>query len=159
VPESRWCRSLDLGKVHLVGHSMGGMVAVELARSNPDMLRTLTLADPAGPVSLLGDEVAQQRREAGAKFAQMVRTRLDTGDRRVAAQSMWDTISGPGAWDRAPPTVQQMMVDNVGTAAAPPDRRRAAPLSHRHRRAGHGAEGRPHHARAEPGSVQRGVAG
>jgi pimeloyl-ACP methyl ester carboxylesterase len=114
-------RSLDLGKVHLVGHSMGGMVAVELARSNPDMLRTLTLADPAGPVSLLGDEVAQQRREAGAKFAQMVRTRLDTGDRRVATQSMWDAISGPGAWDRASPTVQQMMVDNVGTAAAPPD--------------------------------------
>ena len=112
-------RSLDLGKVHLVGHSMGGMIAVELARSNPGMLRTLTLADPAGPVSLLGDEVARQRREVGAKFAQMVRTRLDTSDRRLAAQSMWDTVSGPGAWDRTPPPIQQMMVDNVGTAAGP----------------------------------------
>jgi pimeloyl-ACP methyl ester carboxylesterase len=114
-------RALDLGKVHLVGHSLGGIVAVEVARTNPGMLRSLTLADSGGPASLLGDEYARQRQANSAKLAQFVRSQLDAGDRRTAAQSMWNAMNGPGAWDRMPPTIQQMFADNIGTVTAPPD--------------------------------------
>jgi len=45
--------ALDPGPVHLVGHSMGGAIAVLLAARRPDLVRTLTLIAPAG----LGPEI------------------------------------------------------------------------------------------------------
>jgi pyruvate dehydrogenase E2 component (dihydrolipoamide acetyltransferase) len=45
--------SQDLPRVHLVGHSMGGLVASALALEAPDRVRSLTLVDSAG----LGEEV------------------------------------------------------------------------------------------------------
>jgi pyruvate dehydrogenase E2 component (dihydrolipoamide acetyltransferase) len=43
----------DLGRVDLVGHSMGGAVAALLAARRPDLVRTLTLIAPVG----LGPEI------------------------------------------------------------------------------------------------------
>jgi pyruvate dehydrogenase E2 component (dihydrolipoamide acetyltransferase) len=40
--------ALDLSAAHLVGHSMGGAIALELAQSAPDRVRSLTLISPAG---------------------------------------------------------------------------------------------------------------
>ncbi len=40
--------TLDLGRAHLVGHSMGGAIAALLAARRPDLVRTLTLIAPAG---------------------------------------------------------------------------------------------------------------
>jgi esterase len=115
-------RGLGLGRVHLVGHSNGGIVALEVARSNPRLLRTLTLADPAGPWSLAGEEAARQRRASALQGAQRIRAALDQGiDQRTVAQNMWTSMAGPGSWERVPANIQQMLVDNVGTVAAPPD--------------------------------------
>lgn len=43
----RFCAARGLGEIALVGHSMGGNVALELALARPDMVRRLALADPA----------------------------------------------------------------------------------------------------------------
>ena len=51
-----------LGPVHLVGFSMGGLIAQELTVSRPDLVRTLTLGctSPGGPDAiLLSQEVAE----------------------------------------------------------------------------------------------------
>lgn len=40
--------ALDLGPVHLVGHSRGGSVAFNVARQHPHLVESLTLADPGG---------------------------------------------------------------------------------------------------------------
>lgn len=40
--------ALSLARVHLVGHSMGGAVALALAEREPDRVATLTLVAPAG---------------------------------------------------------------------------------------------------------------
>ena len=52
--------ALDLGPLHLVGHSMGGAIAVLLAARRPDLVRTLTLIAPAG--SRPGDQRGVHRR-------------------------------------------------------------------------------------------------
>ncbi|OSI79512.1 hypothetical protein BSZ21_01375 [Bradyrhizobium canariense] len=48
---------LNLGKVHLVGHSRGGAVAVEVAKSHADLIRTLVLPD--GRIEMLVPEAAE----------------------------------------------------------------------------------------------------
>src|SRR5256885_2344630 len=40
-------RKLDLGKVHLVGWSRGGAVAIEIAKAHPGLVRTLVMEDGA----------------------------------------------------------------------------------------------------------------
>jgi pimeloyl-ACP methyl ester carboxylesterase len=45
---ARWLRALDLESVDLVGHSLGGLVAAELAASQPERVRRLVLVAPAG---------------------------------------------------------------------------------------------------------------
>jgi pimeloyl-ACP methyl ester carboxylesterase len=46
--------AMDLGPVYLVGHSRGGCVAFQLARTYPALVKTLTLADPGGPLQIDG---------------------------------------------------------------------------------------------------------
>jgi pimeloyl-ACP methyl ester carboxylesterase len=40
--------ALGLGRAHLIGHSMGGMIAAEMAALAPQSFATLTLIDPLG---------------------------------------------------------------------------------------------------------------
>jgi pimeloyl-ACP methyl ester carboxylesterase len=45
----RWIEFRDRGPVHLVGNSLGGAIAVRVAGTRPDLVRTLTLVSPAMP--------------------------------------------------------------------------------------------------------------
>lgn len=113
-------KKLNLGKVHLLGHSRGGGVAVVLALQNPDLLRTLLLAEPGGLQALLNDETLVRTYMGRVKgLSGMLRADLDAGeDRGAVAKKGWETASGPGAWDRMPESVRQMITDNIGTMAA-----------------------------------------
>ncbi|WP_436493999.1 alpha/beta fold hydrolase [Actinokineospora sp. HUAS TT18] len=44
-----WLRGLGVGKVHLLGNSMGGAISMLVAARHPELLRTLTLVSPAMP--------------------------------------------------------------------------------------------------------------
>src|SRR5262249_7137150 len=44
---ARFCGARGLERVGLVGHSMGGNVALELALARPDLVESLVLVDPA----------------------------------------------------------------------------------------------------------------
>jgi pimeloyl-ACP methyl ester carboxylesterase len=46
---TRWIERGDRGRVHLIGNSVGGTVAVRVAALRPDLVRTLTLISPAMP--------------------------------------------------------------------------------------------------------------
>lgn len=56
---AEWIQARETGAVHLVGHSMGGQLAVHIAAERPELLRRLVLVDPSGlprvtgPVSAL----------------------------------------------------------------------------------------------------------
>ncbi len=45
----RWIERADRGPVHLVGNSLGGSIAVWVAGTRPDLVKTLTLVSPAMP--------------------------------------------------------------------------------------------------------------
>src|SRR5437762_7697864 len=45
----RWIEYSDRGPVHLFGNSLGGAIAVRVAGTRPDLVRTLTLVSPAMP--------------------------------------------------------------------------------------------------------------
>ncbi|MEJ3746033.1 alpha/beta hydrolase [Actinomycetes bacterium KLBMP 9797] len=45
----RWIEYSDRGPVHLIGNSLGGAIAVRVAGTRPDLVRTLTLVSPAMP--------------------------------------------------------------------------------------------------------------
>ncbi len=78
---SAWLDVLGVGRAHLVGHSLGGAVALGLARDRPDMVASLTLLAPAG----LGTEIngafiagfvaAGRRREMKAVVEDLFATR------------------------------------------------------------------------------------
>ena len=90
--------ALEIERVHLVGHSMGGAVAVSLAARRPERVATLTLIAPAG----LGPEInggfidgfvrASRRREAWRRCNSWCMTP------RWSAARWWRTCCATSAW-------------------------------------------------------------
>ena len=94
-------------KVHLVGHSYGGAVALRAAIERPSRIASLSLYEPTAfhllkTMSERGMPALSEIRAVAARAAQGV----ITGDYRGAAVSFVDYWSGPGAWAALRPAVQ-----------------------------------------------------
>jgi pyruvate dehydrogenase E2 component (dihydrolipoamide acetyltransferase) len=63
--------ALELGSVHLVGHSLGGAAAIELALSHPEHVKSVTLISPVG----FGPEINMQYVEGFMRATQPRRLR------------------------------------------------------------------------------------
>ena len=90
--------------VHLVGHSYGGAVALHLARTRPERVRSLTLVEPSA-FHLLRDGEAM---DAVAlmeivEVAVEVRLALAAGELAAGFGRFVDYWSGPGSWAATPP--------------------------------------------------------
>ncbi|KVN25035.1 alpha/beta hydrolase [Burkholderia pyrrocinia] len=107
--------ALDLGPVHLVGHSRGGSVAFNVARHRPDLVATLTLADPGGP--LQQDGVREEAKLPPAAIA--LRTKavslIEHGDVEAGLEMFVDSVSIPGAWQKSTTRFRTMAIDNAST--------------------------------------------
>lgn len=112
-------KALDLGKVHLLGHSRGGGIALNAALRAPDAIRTLILEEPSGLETLVDPAMVERSVGNMAKLAGFVRGKLDEGDRRAAAQQSWNVVFGPGTFESMSAGFQQMIADNVGTMSVP----------------------------------------
>jgi proline iminopeptidase len=64
--------ALGLGKVHLLGHSWGGWLAIEYALTYPDALKSLILEDTAADLPLLARELERLRGALGPETVAMM---------------------------------------------------------------------------------------
>ena len=106
--------AMDLGPVHLVGHSRGGCVAFHLARDYPHLVQSLTLADPGGPLHVDGvpDATLPPATEAlRARAAQLI----EDGDVDAGLELFVDSVSLPGIWRKSPAAFRTMAIDNAAT--------------------------------------------
>ncbi len=106
--------AMNVGPVHLVGHSRGGCVAFQLARQYPALVKSLTLADPGGPLHI--DGVAEAALPAAtvalrAKVADLIAA----GDVLAGLEMFVDSVSMPGIWSKSPASFRTMAIDNAAT--------------------------------------------
>jgi pimeloyl-ACP methyl ester carboxylesterase len=89
--------------VHLVGHSYGGAVALHIARTRPEMLRSLTLVEPSAFHLLRGGDATDLAalREITA-VAGAASAALAVGDYSEGFGRFVDYWSGPGSWAAMP---------------------------------------------------------
>lgn len=120
-------RGLNAGPVHLVGISVGGLVATLVASEHPDLVRSLTLLEPS-LAALLGDiPEGKPLLEDRATALALVGAAAKAGDAAQAAKLFFDWVNnqGAGALDKQPEALRQMVLDNARTvpvflSAAPP---------------------------------------
>ncbi len=109
-------KKLNLGKVHLLGHSRGGSIAVTVASRSPEVIRTLILEE-ANMEPLMPETAEKQKRTTEAEVRQRgVRANLATGNREKAARE-WVASMG-GVWEKVQEGTQKNIVENIEIAAA-----------------------------------------
>jgi pimeloyl-ACP methyl ester carboxylesterase len=94
-------------RVHLIGHSYGGGVALHVALRRPDAIASLTLYEPSAFHVLreIGATGAHALAEIES-IAREVGAGVTTGDYRGAAARFVDYWSGKGSWEALPPRQQ-----------------------------------------------------
>jgi pimeloyl-ACP methyl ester carboxylesterase len=85
-------RQLGIDRAHLVGHSSGGNIALQLALDAPHMVHSLVLMEPALSVPTAGTEGMLSRRTAMTPAFEAFRA----GDRAAAVDHFMRVVSGPG---------------------------------------------------------------
>jgi pimeloyl-ACP methyl ester carboxylesterase len=99
-------KTLDLGKVHLVGHSYGAYTALFLAVKHPELVRTLTLAEP--PVVFAGDRVG----DAKERLVRRARGAFEKGDSEGAIRTIVNS-SREGTYDKIPEPFRKRLQRNA----------------------------------------------
>ena len=105
-------KTLGIAPAHIVGHSFGGAVALNLTLRHPELVRTLVLAEPAVS-GVLADtpENAVVSKESQAIRAEM-KDAFASGDAERIVRTYAAHVA-PGEFEKAPPEVRQMLVANV----------------------------------------------
>ncbi len=92
--------------VHVLGHSRGAHVALELACNAPDLVRSLTLADPGFRIDEQG---------SAPTFQHEVVEQLRQGNVEAALMQFIDSVNGAGTWRHMVSWFKTMVRDNAGT--------------------------------------------
>jgi non-heme chloroperoxidase len=111
-------KALNLGQVHLVGHSYGGFISLLLARDRPELVRGLVLVEPARLAGLISGPDAEEAKpilNAIGEAQKRVVERLDRGDTDEALRIFTNMVRGPGTWEGMPNAARAARRDNVHT--------------------------------------------
>jgi pimeloyl-ACP methyl ester carboxylesterase len=102
------------GRVHLVGHSYGGALALKLAALMPERVASVTVYEPVLFRLLLDYQPRDRATTEVLVAAQSIRNWFELGHSARAAQRFVDFWSGDGAWARLPPVPQQLIAARIG---------------------------------------------
>jgi pimeloyl-ACP methyl ester carboxylesterase len=104
-------------KVHLVGHSYGGGVALHVALARPDRIASLSLYEPSAfhLLKAMGDSGAEAFSEIQS-ITETTARGVITGDYGGAAAAFIDYWSGAGAWASLRPSVQTVLTRWISKA-------------------------------------------
>jgi pimeloyl-ACP methyl ester carboxylesterase len=105
------------GPVHVVGHSYGGAVALELALLHPTRIAALALYEPV-MFALLRDSTEQAAWREIAAVAQRHVDLVAAGELRAAASAFLGYWSGPGSFEAMPETLQTTVAAGMDKVAA-----------------------------------------
>lgn len=117
------------GQVHVIGHSYGGAVALELALLHPDRIASLAVYEPV-MFALLRDS---EQQAAWSEIAQVAQRQVDlvaAGDLRAAASHFIGYWTAPGGFEAMPEAMQAVVAAGMPKVAdefAEVLRRRDAP--------------------------------
>jgi pimeloyl-ACP methyl ester carboxylesterase len=106
--------AMNIGPVHLVGHSRGACVTFQLAHAYPELVKTLTLADPGGPVQIDGKPEAALPPATVALRAKVANL-VDSGAIEAGLELFVDSVSMPGIWRKSPASFRTMATANAAT--------------------------------------------
>jgi non-heme chloroperoxidase len=107
-------KALDLPPVHLIGHSYGGSIAYLVARDHPEVIRSLTLAEPS-LVPLL-----KTTPEGDALLTSFITTSIvpssdafKQGNDEEGVRRFVNGVLGEGSYEKLPRPIQTRVMDNV----------------------------------------------
>jgi pimeloyl-ACP methyl ester carboxylesterase len=96
--------AIDGEPMHIVGHSIGAAIALEIAMSRPDLVRSLTLIEPAVFHLLRGGGAPDQALFVElSDLAERMARSVEAGDAAGATRAYVDYFCGGGTWDRSGP--------------------------------------------------------
>lgn len=104
--------------VHLVGHSYGGAMAIQLALTDASRFSSLTLIEPAAYplLSQAGEKVLSDEIEA---INRSFIDRVHAGNEATAFEDYFNFYNGtPGAWSRLPDAVRERLLTVAKPVAA-----------------------------------------
>lgn len=109
-------RGLNLGKVHLVGHSYGAEVAMYVALQAQDLLSSVVFHEPPGDFLVIGPDAPAILDERVKLFAPAKAAatagRLDEAARLLITAVM---NHGPDLWEKASDSSRAIILDNART--------------------------------------------
>jgi len=111
---AEFIEALAIAPVHLVGHSRGGCVAFHVAREHPRLVKTLTLADPGGPLQIDGMAEASLPAATNALRARVAEL-IERGEIDAGLELFVDSVSAPGSWRKSSVAFRTMAADNAAT--------------------------------------------
>jgi pimeloyl-ACP methyl ester carboxylesterase len=97
---------LNLGKAHLVGHSYGAYAALLLAVKHPELVRTVTLAEP--PVVFTGERIGQVKE----RLIKRAREAFARGDSEDAIRTIVNS-SRDGKYEKIPELFRRRLQRNA----------------------------------------------
>lgn len=99
--------------VHLVGHSYGGAVALQMALRWPERVKTLTLFEPVRFALLLADRQHEEIGRAILGIGRRIGSHALSGRLDEAAALFVDYWSGPGTWEATPQSRRRAIAERM----------------------------------------------